>query len=1091
MSVKDKILGSVFGKSVPKTNTPPKGGLKKEIAGEIGESLLEGAFSRNILPRVGSFNNDQFDASDNDVQQDQSIQNTSLSTVLGSIAAFKDVMDDEYKRIIKAAEKIDGSTATMSQPLMRINYSAPMNNIIQTLDTNINIVDKKTRALEQKYASTKMLVDYNTTLLTKATLILTNIQQVVNTSRYNSIEQQIEARIRSRSANIDPNRLTRLDAYMRTFTEGLTQLDQKVSRLEQRVQDNDGILDDVKDLVKKSGVAGGAAATASALGKKFTKLPVIGTVAGAAAEGYFEYMDSGNIARTGSTALGGAVGGGVGAWGGGLAGAGAGAIIGAPFGGPIGAGIGATLGFVGAVAGSYFLGNAGAELARSGYDSFTTEEVRRIETEVHKIETILAAKNPKSVRNEYNKLITDINNLRAKFKDGKLKPEESETKLTEVESKLKLIGTTYNLDGVTPKVPLSSSPTAAGDGTVINSYGLQSYEQRESLQAQTEKNRDLINNWYVGFTATPGTYLISAKKFQLNVDEIDSEALAKFVVDTIQDQGKGGSNGGNSIGSGPSGGGSGGGGDGGGLPMPNSTGGGNGDNYNGAPSNNRDVLSSRGANDSNNESTSPSKIEGDIFNRRGLSSKELENPAIREKLLALTLAEVGNAKPETQRALLETIFNRREARGMGTLDKTMDPRYYEPFQNGAYQRALARLRSNSELRAQLEKRLEEVLDGSNDSNFATDNASGSVAANAKKTQSVRSEHPVEGGKHFETFTLKSLAEYEHIHGKKATQQNKKWLENKLKAIEEIEKEKRRQATYSDERRDGDKRPNIKPNAPPTDNKVQSGDGLISPVTGAFARNNSNIYGANRDGGLRAHSGVDWRAENGSPVLSMTDGKVVHAGVHTGYGYTVDVETPSGEVFRYATHGSNFKWKPGDIIKKGQQIGDIGLRHLHFEVIDGKYYKSVQKSQGGGGFVKTQNQRGTIDPAKYLNLQHNTPVEGGKLLDPKNIDSKHPFLGAGIKPEEKPKTEITPPKIEYPPPPPSMPSSESSLNSSPSGGNKPVQVASLRQITEAAISDIKQLEKIHHGIVTNNSKSKKDSYNEAGELDSTYGGTAYA
>ena len=120
---------------------------------------------------------------------------------------------------------------------------------------------------------------------------------------------------------------------------------------------------------------------------------------------------------------------------------------------------------------------------------------------------------------------------------------------------------------------------------------------------------------------------------------------------------------------------------------------------------------------------------GGMFARERFAG-ELNDPAVREKLFAVTLSEVGFKDATSHRALMETVFNRADVRGWN-IDRTLDPRYYEPFQNGSYQRNLSLLRNNPQLQQQLEERLKEVIGGSNDSNFGTDNASSGVAANAR------------------------------------------------------------------------------------------------------------------------------------------------------------------------------------------------------------------------------------------------------------------------------------------------------------------------------------------------------------------------
>lgn len=115
---------------------------------------------------------------------------------------------------------------------------------------------------------------------------------------------------------------------------------------------------------------------------------------------------------------------------------------------------------------------------------------------------------------------------------------------------------------------------------------------------------------------------------------------------------------------------------------------------------------------------------------------ELKNPAVRQRMQALSVAEVGK-HPEAQRALMETIFNRAQATGK-TLMQTMNSRYYEPMQHGgaAFARAEREVRNNPGLQRQLDDAMRDVRAGSNVSNYATDNSSAGVARAAERSQVI-------------------------------------------------------------------------------------------------------------------------------------------------------------------------------------------------------------------------------------------------------------------------------------------------------------------------------------------------------------------
>lgn len=86
---------------------------------------------------------------------------------------------------------------------------------------------------------------------------------------------------------------------------------------------------------------------------------------------------------------------------------------------------------------------------------------------------------------------------------------------------------------------------------------------------------------------------------------------------------------------------------------------------------------------------------------------------------------------------------------------------------------------------------------------------------------------------------------------------------------------------------------------------------------------------------RHHDGFDFAARAGSPIYSVTDGKVVLARSYYGYGNLVIVKTPSGTRVLYA-HQSAIKVKRGQNVKVGQLLGKVGSTghstgpHLHLE-----------------------------------------------------------------------------------------------------------------------------------------------------------------
>ena len=86
-----------------------------------------------------------------------------------------------------------------------------------------------------------------------------------------------------------------------------------------------------------------------------------------------------------------------------------------------------------------------------------------------------------------------------------------------------------------------------------------------------------------------------------------------------------------------------------------------------------------------------------------------------------------------------------------------------------------------------------------------------------------------------------------------------------------------------------------------------------------------------------HTGLDFQADNGTPILAAAGGVVVVAEPHPAYGNMIEVEHGSDLITRYA-HASRLLVKKGDLVKRGQKIADVGTTgrstgpHLHFEVL---------------------------------------------------------------------------------------------------------------------------------------------------------------
>ena len=85
-----------------------------------------------------------------------------------------------------------------------------------------------------------------------------------------------------------------------------------------------------------------------------------------------------------------------------------------------------------------------------------------------------------------------------------------------------------------------------------------------------------------------------------------------------------------------------------------------------------------------------------------------------------------------------------------------------------------------------------------------------------------------------------------------------------------------------------------------------------------------------------HEGVDFMADSGTPIHAAGGGTVVYADTYAGYGNMIEIDHGNGLISRYA-HASKMLAKVGDVVMKGQKIGEVGNTgrstgpHLHFEV----------------------------------------------------------------------------------------------------------------------------------------------------------------
>jgi murein DD-endopeptidase MepM/ murein hydrolase activator NlpD len=109
-----------------------------------------------------------------------------------------------------------------------------------------------------------------------------------------------------------------------------------------------------------------------------------------------------------------------------------------------------------------------------------------------------------------------------------------------------------------------------------------------------------------------------------------------------------------------------------------------------------------------------------------------------------------------------------------------------------------------------------------------------------------------------------------------------------------------------------------------------------PVEGGWYSSN---YGWRIDPftGQRAyHEGIDFMAEQGTPIFAAAGGVVVYSDLHPQYGNMIEIDHGNDLISRYA-HASRRMVKVGDVVLRGTKIAEVGRTgratgtHLHFEV----------------------------------------------------------------------------------------------------------------------------------------------------------------
>lgn len=120
-------------------------------------------------------------------------------------------------------------------------------------------------------------------------------------------------------------------------------------------------------------------------------------------------------------------------------------------------------------------------------------------------------------------------------------------------------------------------------------------------------------------------------------------------------------------------------------------------------------------------------------------------------------------------------------------------------------------------------------------------------------------------------------------------------------------------------------------------EVRESTPTIRPIKGGFL---SSRYGRRMDpflGQIVHHTGIDYRARAGTPVMSAAEGVVSRSGRNGGFGIMIEINHSNGFKTRYA-HLSKALVTRGQKVKRGEIIGLVGNtghstgNHLHYEVL---------------------------------------------------------------------------------------------------------------------------------------------------------------
>lgn len=176
-------------------------------------------------------------------------------------------------------------------------------------------------------------------------------------------------------------------------------------------------------------------------------------------------------------------------------------------------------------------------------------------------------------------------------------------------------------------------------------------------------------------------------------------------------------------------------------------------------------------------------------------------------------------------------------------------------------------------------------------------------------------------------------------------------------------------------------------SPPLQTMKIRWDGL-NPSKGGMVTLNSPRFGMTRNGGTRAHLGIDLDASIGTPIFAVADGVIEYVdighpklGIHIflkfkpvaawrGYLARAGVEDSDGVLFAHYAHLSIANVQKGQRVRRKMLIGLTGVSgsadqaypHLHFEF--------CKISSAGKGVIGLHNR---IDPERIFRVDFSAPL----------------------------------------------------------------------------------------------------------------------